>query len=69
MIGYSLGGIIARAVLEHLPELKDKFKLLITFSSPHLGLASSENSLVRMGIWFMVKFQKAAMIGDMNGSE
>ena len=38
LVGYSLGGVIARATLEYLQEFKDMFHILITFSSPHLGL-------------------------------
>ena len=39
----------------------------MTFSSPHLGLEAAENKLVKMGIWYMIKFQKAALIEDMRG--
>ncbi len=38
-IGFSLGGVLARASLEHLTKYKTKMKLLITLASPHLGIS------------------------------
>jgi hypothetical protein len=36
--------------------------LFVTFSSPHLGTYSSENSLVKAGIWYLIKIGKAKVI-------
>ena len=38
IIGFSLGGVIARSMLKHLTAHKDKFNLLLTIGSPHLGM-------------------------------
>jgi hypothetical protein len=40
--------------------------LFVSFSSPHLGTYSSENSLVKAGIWYMIKFTKAKVIEELN---
>lgn len=37
-IGFSMGGIIARGVIENLLQYKDKFGFFMSLSSPHLGL-------------------------------
>jgi alpha/beta superfamily hydrolase len=57
-IGFSLGGIIARSAFQHLNEFKHKFGIFITFSSPHLGISESENSLVNLGVWYLIKVDK-----------
>lgn len=38
VIGFSLGGLIARAMLPWLESHKDKLNLLVTIASPHLGI-------------------------------
>lgn len=38
VIGFSLGGVIARAMLKDLVLHQDKFNLLMTLASPHLGI-------------------------------
>lgn len=38
IIAFSLGGVIARAMLPRLKDHKHKFNLLITVASPHLGI-------------------------------
>ena len=57
-IGFSMGGIIARSVLKYLQEYKNRFYLLLTFSSPHLGLSFCDGSLFNIGVWFMQVFNK-----------
>lgn len=39
VIGFSLGGVIARAMLKGLEQYKDKFNLFLTLASPHLGIS------------------------------
>jgi len=55
-IGFSLGGLIIRSCLPHLEKYKDKMHGFITLSSPHLGYASHQSSLVKSSLWFMEKF-------------
>lgn len=38
-VGFSLGGLLVRASLEHLGQLKSKLGIFVTFSSPHLGIS------------------------------
>lgn len=38
-IGFSLGGLIVRACLEGLGDLRKKLGIFVTFSSPHLGIS------------------------------
>jgi triacylglycerol esterase/lipase EstA (alpha/beta hydrolase family) len=38
-VGFSLGGLLVRASLEHLGELRNKLGIYVTFSSPHLGIS------------------------------
>ena len=52
-IGHSLGGIIARASLQHLPHFRHKAHLYISLSSPHLGYKGSKSSLVSAGMWIL----------------
>lgn len=66
LVGYSLGGIVCRALLTHLDVYKNRFNMLVTFSSPHLGTFSSDNSLVRAGIWFMIKFNRAPALEQLH---
>lgn len=48
-IGYSLGGIIARACFPHLGSLHSKFHTFITLSSPHISFLYSSSSLFDAG--------------------
>lgn len=58
-IGHSLGGIIIRASLPYLDQLKDKFYTYMSLSSPHLGYLYSPKFLVSAGMWFMKKWKKS----------
>jgi hypothetical protein len=57
-IGFSLGGLIARSAFAHLKEFWPQFNLFATFSSPHLGISECENSLVNLGVWYLIKVDK-----------
>ena len=50
-IGHSLGGLMIRSALQYLSEFKDKMYLLMTISSPHLGVDRGSNFLVKTGIY------------------
>lgn len=65
-IGFSLGGIIARAVFELLKQYWPKFNLFITFSSPHLGISESSNSLVNIGVWYLIQVDKVKNLKQLN---
>jgi triacylglycerol esterase/lipase EstA (alpha/beta hydrolase family) len=38
VVGFSMGGVIARAMLPHLRAHSDKFHMLLTLASPHMGM-------------------------------
>lgn len=38
IVGFSLGGVIARSMLRHLRDHEKKLNLLLTLASPHLGM-------------------------------
>ena len=66
LVGFSLGGLIARAALKHLTLHQHIFNTLITFSSPHLGISQNDNSLVNLGVWFLIKMDKVANLKELN---
>lgn len=66
LVGYSLGGVVARSALPHLSMFKEKMNLFVTFSSPHLGTYLTNNSLVKAGIWFMIKFDNCKVLEELN---
>ncbi|CAG9336161.1 unnamed protein product [Blepharisma stoltei] len=57
-IGHSLGGLIIRAALPHLSELKEKLNLYMTFGSPHLGCICGSSKLIDAGLWLLAKLKK-----------
>lgn len=57
--GHSLGGVIIRAALPLLAEFKSKMHLFVTFSSPHLGYAYQDSSLVGAGMWLLKKWRSS----------
>lgn len=67
-MGYSLGGIVSRAALSHLQQFREKMNVFVTFSSPHLGTYSTDNTLVRLGIWYMTKFNKCKVLEQLHTS-
>lgn len=66
VIGFSLGGVIARSMLTHLKAHQAKFNLLLTLASPHLGMHEIESCLVRMGLFYMRRVAKVESIQDLN---
>lgn len=66
IIGYSLGGVIAREAIKHLEEYKDKMNLLVSFASPHLGVSITDNKLVGTGIWYLINFEKVKNLKQLN---
>jgi alpha-beta hydrolase superfamily lysophospholipase len=64
-IGHSLGGVIIRAALPRLLELKDKFHTLMTFSSPHIGYKVNASSVIEAGIWVLQKFKSSNCLSQL----
>jgi triacylglycerol esterase/lipase EstA (alpha/beta hydrolase family) len=54
-VGHSLGGVIIRAALPHLEDLREKLHILVTLSAPHMGYSKAKNSLVTAGLWIYKK--------------
>lgn len=61
-VGFSLGGLIARAAFPHLSELQTKFHTFISLSTPHLGYMYNSNKLFDTGMWFIKKWKKAVSL-------
>ena len=38
----------------------------MTFSSPHLGISDSDNSLVKLGVWYLIKVDKVKNLKELN---
>jgi esterase/lipase len=66
VIGFSMGGVIARAMMKHLLSHKEKFNLLLTLASPHLGVKELDSCLVRTGLLYMRRIAKIESIQDLN---
>jgi hypothetical protein len=62
MIGFSLGGIIAKSILTNMEIHRKKFNLFLTLSSPHLGISEIENCLVATGVMWMKKVTRSKNI-------
>ena len=60
-VGYSMGGIVARAALPLLSEYSSHFHAFISFSAPHLGHVA-ENSLVGAGLWLLERVKKSQLL-------
>jgi hypothetical protein len=58
-IGHSIGGVIIRSALPHLEEFKNKFWIYISLSSPHLGYAFSDSTLIKTGMWFLKNWKNS----------
>jgi pimeloyl-ACP methyl ester carboxylesterase len=65
-VGFSLGGLIARAAFAKLKELWPLFNLFVTFSSPHMGISECENSLINLGVWYLIKVDKVKNLKELN---
>ena len=68
-IGHSMGGLVARAALEHLEDFKNYFYAFITFASPHFGYIHSKSNLLSIGIWAMSKVFKDPTVSEMRLSD
>jgi esterase/lipase len=66
LLGYSLGGVVAREAVRHLEAYKDKMTLMVTFASPHLGVSDPDNQLVKTGIWYLINFLKVKNLKELN---
>jgi len=65
-IGHSLGGVIIRASLAYLDQLKDKFYTYMSLSSPHLGYLYSPKFLVSAGMWVLKKWKKSEALKELS---
>jgi hypothetical protein len=57
-IGHSLGGVIIRAALPHLEDLKDSMHTFLTLSTPHMGYLYNTSSLIDAGKYCELPFLK-----------
>jgi Putative serine esterase (DUF676) len=64
-----LGGLIIRAALPRLQQLKDKMKTLVTFATPHLGCISGQSALVNSGLKFLSKISTHKALHQMSLSD
>lgn len=48
-----MGGVIIRTALPKLEKYKECFHSFISLSSPHLGYAYSNSTLIDAGLWFI----------------
>ena len=62
IIGYSMGGVIARAALPYLDRFKDKFHGFVSLCSPHLGYMYKTSKLFSTGMWILNKWKKSTAI-------
>lgn len=68
-IGHSLGGVIIRAAMQFLEELRDKFYTFMTLSSPHLGYLYSPKFLISAGMWVLKKWKKSDSLKELTLSD
>ena len=68
-IGHSMGGLIIRASLKHLTDLKEKVHLYISLSTPHLGYMYNSNRIVDAGIWLLKKWRKSKCLQQLTMSD
>lgn len=68
-VGFSLGGLIARAAFPHLESLANKFQTFISLSTPHLGYMYNSNKLFDTGMWFLKKWNKSKSLAQLSMSD
>ena len=68
-VGFSLGGLIARAAFPHLECYKSKFYTFLSLSSPHLGYMYNSNKLFDTGMWFLRKWKKSRSLAQLSMSD
>lgn len=64
-VGHSLGGLIIRASLPHLPELRDKAYSYISLACPHLGCTNNESLLIDAGMWVLCKIKQSQLLNQL----
>ena len=62
LIGHSLGGLIIRAALSRLSDLKDKFYSYVSLACPHLGCINNESILIDAGMWVLCKLKQSKVL-------
>jgi hypothetical protein len=68
-VGHSLGGLIIRAALPHIPELYPILYTYMSFGTPHLGCRTNTSMLVKTGLKIMSKFTGHKSLNQMNLSD
>jgi hypothetical protein len=56
-VGYSMGGLVARAAMPGLSHLSGKMHAYITISCPHLGFVDSPSAMLGAGMWLLKRFK------------
>jgi hypothetical protein len=65
-IGFSLGGLIIRAALPRLRDIKDRMHTYMSICTPHLGYLDGSSFLVGAGMWILKKINKGSVIQQLN---
>ncbi len=60
-----MGGIIARSSLAHLQQYSKQFGFYLSLSSPHLGYLNGVDMMIKAGLWFMRKTNKALSLDQL----
>lgn len=66
MVGHSMGGVIARAALQHLDRFRQQMGFFFSLSSPHLGYLNGVDTMVKTGLWFMRKMNKLKSLDQLS---
>lgn len=64
-IGHSMGGIIARACLAHIPQFRKQLGFFFSLSTPHLGYLNGVDAKIKAGLWFMRKMNKVTSLDQL----
>jgi hypothetical protein len=63
-IGHSMGGLVIRAALPLLSDLRRKLHFLVTLSTPHLGYITKSSALVDLGLWVLKKMKDSLSLNQ-----
>lgn len=63
-IGHSMGGLVIRAALPLLSDLRRKLHFLVTLSTPHLGYITKSSALVDLGLWVLKKMKNSLSLNQ-----
>ena len=63
-IGHSMGGLVIRAALPTLGELRRKLHFMMTLSTPHLGYIKKSSALVDIGLWVLKKIRHSLSLNQ-----